>query len=471
MHNTISHVVDVSDDLSGNDTKIEFKVDCHIEIRQSRIFIIPRDASNRLRGAVNLFRSSLPQSSATKTHPHRTITRLEDTNMGDLRPSKRRRIAVKKTSKPGTIALIAANAKSSPLLKVPGEVRKMIYRYVLGDRFIHIFGHNEYDASKGYSSMVYRYAFCRADATEAAAYEHSIHGPTDVPTDDDCEYYVASCHNRHVICFDGINGQQSSTTFLALLGVCRQIYYEASEVLWATNTFSFSQAHAFGWFMKSLNYGQRNKIARLHLDIDVFAAGNSWLRAVSKGLIKTLRSLALLQVSLEIATYRPPGDHYAVPLMDCLLTFCKTPLSQHQVIVGDYEEDHGYWNHTHKHTHSLSTQFINPWAGFDDETAAQFPRLTRLEKRGLACCYETRFRRTQLGLDYEDPTAEISRKMALEEDQREALRKVQEEKSLSIATTAAAVDDGGVADREVDGTIKVSLSTQSESDDVYSTVH
>ncbi|KAI4205012.1 MAG: hypothetical protein LQ350_000639 [Teloschistes chrysophthalmus] len=82
----------------------------------------------------------------------------------------KQKIAVKKTRDAKVIALIEANKDNSPLLSLPAEVLNMIYRLVLGDRFIHVWREGDED-----HHAVPPFSICsKPAATEAEAYERSV---------------------------------------------------------------------------------------------------------------------------------------------------------------------------------------------------------------------------------------------------------------------------------------------------------
>lgn len=87
---------------------------------------------------------------------------------------------------------MAQNADSSPLLRLPPEIKSMIFSYALGQHDIHI----------GYS-------------TSRAKYKVRVEG------------------NRN-------------KTGLAILRTCRQVYAEAHPVFWSMNKFMFSDSTALG---------------------------------------------------------------------------------------------------------------------------------------------------------------------------------------------------------------------------------
>ncbi|KAL8793552.1 MAG: hypothetical protein Q9195_003814 [Heterodermia aff. obscurata] len=208
------------------------------------------------------------------------------------RPFKKQ--AVRPTKQASTLLKIDQNAKTSPLLRIPGEVRELIWRAAIGDRMIHI-KHFDQDQLKSLqrppmhpdSAMVkgaFRHIQCRAIITEHEAYEASKAPSQSVPRGDDPACYVQSCKIRHSNCYslgDGTRGKQvwaclfeqvdysiaerDRITMCSLLGVSRQIYQEGYRLFWFTNTFSFDDPHSLGEFLGSLTLSQKRHLTNLHI--------------------------------------------------------------------------------------------------------------------------------------------------------------------------------------------------------------
>lgn len=73
---------------------------------------------------------------------------------------------------------------------------------------------------------------------------------------------------------------------LPILRVCRQMYTEASQVLWETKIFSFNDVASFKHFMSSRTAHQKRSIRRLRLVMDwsLLKAADSWNNALSMSL-------------------------------------------------------------------------------------------------------------------------------------------------------------------------------------------
>ena len=80
-----------------------------------------------------------------------------------------------------------------------------------------------------------------------------------------------------------------------VLGLCRQIYIEANPILWSTNTFGFSNARDFSWFMSDRISAQKASITSLLVDLapnGMQARGKVTTNAILNSLV-SLRTLHL----------------------------------------------------------------------------------------------------------------------------------------------------------------------------------
>ncbi|OAL42955.1 hypothetical protein IQ07DRAFT_650578 [Pyrenochaeta sp. DS3sAY3a] len=123
---------------------------------------------------------------------------------------------ISRTSPPHLLSTYQSNARSSPLLRLPAELRTRIFEYCLSYPFIVIFEHltRSHDQRRAVGAFA-------CDNFEALA------GPI-----------------RHT--GDLILGAHQN--FLGLLQVCRQIYCEAHPIPFESKTFVFSSAWALHVF-------------------------------------------------------------------------------------------------------------------------------------------------------------------------------------------------------------------------------
>ncbi|KAL8917812.1 MAG: hypothetical protein Q9208_007741 [Pyrenodesmia sp. 3 TL-2023] len=337
------------------------------------------------------------------------------------KPKSRKKLAVTTTRKSATVALVKANACNSRLLRLPIELRRKIFGYVLGDQLIHVeynkpyayestwangpLGnvHTQWRQSWGFSHMV-----CSADTTEHAAYLKSIHGCSEMPEGENPEYYSESCEERHRTCFimKELEDRTARKLSLSLFGVSRQTYAEAHDILWTTNTFSFSEAAVFKKFVEDRNFVQRKKMTKLHLQIPWPHPGAPHCAKPSlKRLLENLPGLRNLDLCVEVGFLEQRGKVLPyiasgpclVPYLATILQFQQLPLERVRTIVAESE--------------SVRKQLT--WHGLQNNT-----RSTWLEKRGLACYIEARLLSDPGTTDI---TVKVTRKLEVEQREREAV--------------------------------------------------
>ena len=183
-------------------------------------------------------------------------------------------------------------------------------------------------------------SFCVAEISEQAAYNKAILNAKDVLKVEDvlkAEDVQASehpdtvepCEQRHDACsmcdkdneVTLVTGQQGERlTFasnLSVLGVCRQLYGESSNVLWGTNTFSFDDPESFTRFVASMNPAQKSKLRKIHLSLNVPIDERNpwcvekWAKAIPGHILTSLKSvktvhLTINQYSIWSPRYPPP---------------------------------------------------------------------------------------------------------------------------------------------------------------------
>ena len=102
---------------------------------------------------------------------------------------------------------------------------------------------------------------------------------------------------------------------LPILRVCRQMYTEASQVLWETNIFSFNDVASFQQFMSSRTAHQKRSIRRLRLVMDwiLLTAAVSWNNALSMSLVDSLRGLRVLWLHINTAMFDKDFENSGIP--------------------------------------------------------------------------------------------------------------------------------------------------------------
>jgi len=110
----------------------------------------------------------------------------------------------------------------------------------------------------------FHHSVCGGAVSPDEAYEEFRSGFDDVPSHDSPEFYSTPFWKRHDHCKPWTSfareaarkssGQRHQVTppilSFAMLGTCRQMYEEASFLLWTTNTFSFEKPISLKTFIE-----------------------------------------------------------------------------------------------------------------------------------------------------------------------------------------------------------------------------
>ncbi|MDI1490846.1 MAG: hypothetical protein OHK93_002051 [Ramalina farinacea] len=107
---------------------------------------------------------------------------------------------------------------------------------------------------------------------------------------------------------------------LKVLRACRQLYNEGNQVLWTTNTFSFTNGNSFYYFCDHLKSNQKNLLRSLRLnfgwddeedippwELPVFSPPSLWNSALRVQILKTLKAVTQLQLVIHMAR---DADHW-----------------------------------------------------------------------------------------------------------------------------------------------------------------
>ena len=152
------------------------------------------------------------------------------------------------------------NASASGFMHLPKEIRLEIFGALLGHRLVHI-----RLAMGDIALKPWRHVVCQHTRSEhlEAEWTHFLTAPK---TSDDWEPQHHRCKwatyynpdmNVHSNYWD------HERMHLTILRVCRQVYAEASQVLWATNTFSIHEPHSLKQFVAERTAIQKGLIRHL----------------------------------------------------------------------------------------------------------------------------------------------------------------------------------------------------------------
>lgn len=268
---------------------------------------------------------------------------------------------------------IKQNALTSPLLRLPLEIRNKIWSEVLGDRLIHLQYYYDDDVSfetneelhgglhwsdelkKTYGSA-WRHVVCEEDCPEnqedqkRTAYDGEIlsirshqicHSNLHYePIEPDKIYEELSCFGREMV-------------RLSVLRSCRQIYVEANNILWTTNTFSFADATTLKRFMMTRTINQKHSIKSIRLQMEFgFYGYKEWNTALSMPLVRSLSGLRRLRLCIEhemkVGSYAFAKSHnflFATIYCEGLHKVSTLPLTEVEIVVTNpkYIPEHDLW--------------------------------------------------------------------------------------------------------------------------------
>lgn len=203
---------------------------------------------------------------------------------------------------------LAPSGSSSPLLRMPSEIRSKIWRMLLGDRLIHLeyLGHIPTGVGQRTETEIFRHTVCENDCPEDEMVEHSIRSRCAAGKEVIWRQPHFDCDRKLAYKGDS-NKWTHKSVHLKALRVCRQIHDEASYVLWTTNTFSFNDAaKTFYHFMSGRTTYQKELIKSLRLQMDwVWEEDKLWNVALDMGLLRSLTGLRSLR--LQVNHRVPPG--------------------------------------------------------------------------------------------------------------------------------------------------------------------
>ncbi|KAL9589717.1 MAG: hypothetical protein Q9203_001488 [Teloschistes exilis] len=232
-------------------------------------------------------------------------------------------IATQPEKRVATDAIIAVNVEESLLLQLPLEIRRMICSEVIGNPLIHIdyhdhenmtFEQNEEAQSQSHSTYAYfeyygsawRHIVCRHDCPEDHPEQKFI---PDV--EDNTFLWVGShfvCDTKYIPqhTFYPISSHDHEAMDLRVLRASRQIYNEANEMLWTTNTFSFVRFIAFERFMMTRHPDQKRSIRSLRFEmggrfwwVPRQDTTTGWDNALSSATVKMLSNLRSLRLKIS----------------------------------------------------------------------------------------------------------------------------------------------------------------------------
>lgn len=239
----------------------------------------------------------------------------------------------------------AQHNASSPLLKLPLEVKNLIYKYTFGCNLLHIIQDPDGGAAK------FKNTICCASISEEEAQENFQCENTN-------EWYAPANEGRHECCrfrkSTAVRDGEEAPKVLSLspLRCCRQIYNEAHHIPYSTNTFSCADPETLRsfaiWLARGRTDGNHLAIRSLFLEM-IYAESHhedSWKTAVAT-CAKQLRALQDVSISIDCRSfyifYRPmlfsnlvkDGTRFKKNVILTVLALKKLPLKTATMVIGD----------------------------------------------------------------------------------------------------------------------------------------
>jgi hypothetical protein len=150
------------------------------------------------------------------------------------------------------------NQQESHLLRLPAELRERIWTLAFGNRTLHPVTSRSY-LSKGVGQITYH--DCMEPFSDKEIYEFTLQGAAD---DDPFVWKAPEVYDRKIPGWTSFNGVHMCThewierryelrpqTRPSMPMVCKQMYYEATPLMWKTTTLCFTACSDFQDFVKA----------------------------------------------------------------------------------------------------------------------------------------------------------------------------------------------------------------------------
>ncbi|KAL8738482.1 MAG: hypothetical protein Q9181_000738 [Wetmoreana brouardii] len=330
----------------------------------------------------------------------------------------RKRVAFSKPKNAATKALIGKNASDSPLLRLPIELRNKIWTEMLGARLIHVDyfcdGELKFKDNEDFCSRL-KYSTTTFESY-GSAWRHVVcqdDGPEDRP---DAEVIIEGGHEQHDqawsirphgLCDTDYEERDPALPFecyghetmrLAILRTSRQVYVEANEVLFTTNTFSFKSPVALKRFVMTRNIHQKRLIRNLRMEMNWGAAFldiDGWNSSLTMATIKSLSGLRSLRLHILHGSVPPLSRNEARRTKwPTATTYCEglrklstLPIVQAEVVIkpdcGQFQFE--LWNARDmvEAAERVKAMLENP-KGLEEYTEAQQVRKEALQRERVA---------------------------------------------------------------------------------------
>ena len=260
----------------------------------------------------------------------------------------------------------AQHNASTPFLRLPLEIKYLIYNHAFGGNLIHIVNIAEVP-HKGVAK--FGNTICRAKISEEVAqknFDEERKNAWNAPANEDrheCCRYRKSATDR-----DG-EQQRPQTLNLGALRVCRQMYNEAHHVPYSANTFACTDSYTLQKFILSISKGSHNNhlavrslfLEMLYATLPNPKATACWRKAL-KTCVSKCKNVKNVNISLDLRCWywmqgpRSPAAleaNWQTPFMSDLFVLKRLPLKSATCVIHDAHICNGV---------SLLTSLINVMA-------------------------------------------------------------------------------------------------------------
>ena len=156
---------------------------------------------------------------------------------------------------------------------------------------------------------------------------------------------------------------------LSVLRSCRQIYVEANNILWTSNTFSFADSTTFRRFMMTRTINQKRLIKSIRLQMEWVEY--QWNKSLNMALVRSLTALRRLRLNIEhkllFGSYESAKSHnllYITTHFDGLKKLSTLPLTEVEIVVESpiHESEDHLWTKVDRQdfAEGLRTILLNP---------------------------------------------------------------------------------------------------------------
>ena len=240
-------------------------------------------------------------------------------------------------------------------MRLPREVKNLIYNYAFGSNLIHIVD----IADVPYEGVAqFRNSICRAEVSEEEAQRN-------FDSESEDRWVVPANDGRHERCrcpqsATSSDGKEEKPKIfnLGALRCCRQMYNEAHYIPYSANTFAYADSHTLQSFILSLSKGaHQNHLAVRSLFLEMIyttlpITNADWSKALNTCVSKCknvenvnigldMRCWYWKEVARSPAAFEAKGPRWQTPFMSDILVLKELPLKSATCVINDAEIDKG----------------------------------------------------------------------------------------------------------------------------------